>query len=242
MKNTPFYFVWLLSLFSCQEIQNKAQDRPAQREDTPREEIIAEAKPVINYDSIFQSLPDDALVEIAKWDTSFVLDIRYATKNNFTQTVLYPCGRAFLRKKAALALLQAHQEFKELGYRLKIWDAYRPHAVQFKMWKIIPNDRYVGNPALGSVHNRGVAIDVTLVDQKGKELDMGTAFDHFGVEAHISNQNLSPEVLENRKRLRDILGKHGFAPIESEWWHYNYQTLYPILDKPIPCESAKVWF
>lgn len=110
------------------------------------------------------------------------------------------------------------------------------------MWEVVPNERYVGNPHQGSVHNRGSAIDVTLVDAHGNELAMGTEYDYFGIEAHITNYNLPSEVLQNRKILRDILGKYGFEPIESEWWHFNYLVLYPIVDIPVPCEEEKVWF
>jgi D-alanyl-D-alanine dipeptidase len=93
------------------------------------------------------------------------------------------------------------------------------------MWKIMPDDRYVGNPyGNGSVHNKGAAVDLTLVDAQGQELDMGTGFDHFGREAHHAYKELAPQVLENRKLLKQSMENGGFLPITSEWWHYFYKN------------------
>ncbi len=244
-KMKQFFRILLLmalvfSAQSCQKTEGKAKQIVSQVSD---KEILTTETSEPNYDSIFQKLPDSAFVELAKWDKDFVLDVRYATTNNFTNTVLYPCARAFLRKKAAQDLLKAHQEFKKLGYRLKLFDCYRPHSVQFVMWDVTPNKNYVGNPHKGSMHNRGCAIDVTLVDKTNEELDMGTTYDFFGKAAHTYNQNLPAQVIKNRKVLRDILGKYGFGTIKTEWWHLSYRrTIYPVVNIPIPCDPKKIHF
>lgn len=153
----------------------------------------------------------------------FVFDMKYATPNNFLKQAVYDCGDCYLRKSTAEALVKANAEFLKLGYRIKLFDCYRPLAVQKKMWKILPGTHYVANPAKGSKHNRGAAVDLTLVDKDGNELDMGTPFDFFGKEAHHTCTTLPKKVLENRKLLKDILNKYNFKSIYSEWWHYEYR-------------------
>ena len=153
----------------------------------------------------------------------FVFDMKYATPDNFLKQAVYDCGECYLRKSTAKALVKANEEFKSLGYRIKLFDCYRPLSVQKKMWKILPGTHYVANPAKGSKHNRGAAVDLTLVDAQGKELDMGTPFDFFGKKAHHTCKTLPKKVLENRKLLKDVLNKYNFKSIFSEWWHYEYR-------------------
>lgn len=153
----------------------------------------------------------------------FVFDMKYATPDNFLKQAVYDCGECYLRKSTAKALVKANEEFKLLGYRIKLFDCYRPLSVQKKMWKILPGTHYVANPAKGSKHNRGAAVDLTLVDAQGKELDMGTPFDFFGKKAHHTCTTLPKKVLENRKLLKDVLNKYNFKSIFSEWWHYEYR-------------------
>lgn len=153
----------------------------------------------------------------------FIFDMKYATPDNFLKQAVYDCGECYLRKSTAKALVKANEEFKSLGYRIKLFDCYRPLSVQKKMWKILPGTHYVANPAKGSKHNRGAAVDLTLVDAQGKELDMGTPFDFFGKKAHHTCKTLPKKVLENRKLLKDVLNKYNFKSIFSEWWHYEYR-------------------
>ena len=153
----------------------------------------------------------------------FVFDMKYATPDNFLKQAVYDCGECYLRKSTAKALVKANEEFKSLGYRIKLFDCYRPLSVQKKMWKILPGTHYVANPAKGSKHHRGAAVDLTLVDAQGKELDMGTPFDFFGKKAHHTCMTLPKKVLENRKLLKDVLNKYNFKSIFSEWWHYEYR-------------------
>jgi D-alanyl-D-alanine dipeptidase len=174
-------------------------------------------------------------VELKTIIPNLVIDMRYATENNFTGQKVYPTAHCALVKDAAYALQSAAKDLHALGYRFKIWDAYRPLHVQYIFWKIMPDDRYVADPKKGSRHNRGCAVDLTLVDKDGIELDMGTGFDDFSERAHHDYTNLSPEVLNNRKLLKSIMEKNGFTSIQTEWWHFDYKDWkkYPILDVPL---------
>ena len=162
-------------------------------------------------------------VRLKDLSPDFVYELKYATPDNFLKQAVYDCGECYLRKSTAEALVKANEAFKQLGYRIKLFDCYRPLSVQKKMWKILPGTHYVANPAKGSKHNRGAAVDLTLVDAQGKELNMGTPFDLFGKEAHHTYTQHSKEVLENRKLLKETLNKYNFKSIYSEWWHYEYR-------------------
>ncbi len=163
-------------------------------------------------------------VNIKSLSNDFILDIKYATADNFLKQAVYDCGECYLREATAKALLAAQKEFVKHGYSLKLFDCYRPLSVQKKMWKILPGTHYVANPAKGSKHNRGAAVDLTLVDiATGKELDMGTPFDTFSPRAHHTYTQLPKEVLDNRKLLKEVLNKYNFKSIYSEWWHYEYR-------------------
>ena len=162
-------------------------------------------------------------VRLKDLSSDFVYELKYATPDNFLKQAVYDCGECYLRKSTAEALVKANEAFKQLGYRIKLFDCYRPLSVQKKMWKILPGTHYVANPAKGSKHNRGAAVDLTLVDAQGKELNMGTPFDFFGKEAHHTYTEHPKEVLENRKLLKETLDKYNFKSIYSEWWHYEYR-------------------
>lgn len=241
MKNTLYFF--LCFVFACHQSPNADQQTVVSEATISTEKPTEEAsKPIPtaykNEDSLYyETLHDTAMVELIRYDKDFVLDIKYATTDNFTKQLLYDCGRSFLRKKVAKDLLNAHQAFKKLGFRIKIFDGYRPHSVQFKMWDLTPDKRYVGNPYKGSMHNRGCAVDLTLVDKNGKDLTMGTVYDFFGQKAHITYTKLPKDVLENRRILKEILEKNGFRALETEWWHFSYnRNVYSILNTPIPCD------
>lgn len=162
-------------------------------------------------------------VRLKDLSSDFVYELKYATPDNFLKQAVYDCGECYLRKSTAEALVKANKAFIQLGYRIKLFDCYRPLSVQKKMWKILPGTHYVANPAKGSKHNRGAAVDLTLVDAQGRELNMGTPFDFFGKEAHHTYTEHTKEVLENRKLLKETLNKYNFKSIYSEWWHYEYR-------------------
>ena len=164
------------------------------------------------------------MVELKSMMPGIVYDLRYATANNFMKRLMYPAGTntTFLRLPAARALQKVQQELKQYGLGLKIFDAYRPYAVTVKFWELVKDERYVANPSKGSGHNRGIAVDLTIVNPKtGAELNMGTGFDNFTDTAHHSFTNLPEEVLQNRILLRSMMEKYGFKVYNEEWWHYS---------------------
>ena len=163
-------------------------------------------------------------------------DVRYATTNNFTHKQVYDSDRLFLRDQAArnLASAAAYLNVRH-GLRFKIFDGYRPLSVQKKFWAILPDPAYVADPKTGSRHNRGAAVDLTLVDRDGKDLDMGTEFDDFTPRAGWAARDISATAKKNRLILKGVMEKFGFKALPSEWWHYDYSGLAtaPIMDIPI---------
>ena len=185
---------------------------------------------------VLQAQSDSSIVPLASIDSTIVSDVRYATVNNFTGEVLYPTNRVFIRKVVGEALSKAHSDlWSNYNLRIKIFDGYRPLSVQKKMWEIFPDDRYVANPASGSRHNRGAAVDITIIDSTGLELEMGTEYDNFTEKAHYDYQDLPLKVKENRILLRTTMMKYGFEGIETEWWHFDYKGWkdFSILDEQI---------
>lgn len=176
------------------------------------------------------------MVEIGKGD-GIVIDLRYTTAENFFKTAFYPQGsRALLRPQTAAKLGKVQAELKAQGLALKALDAYRPLSVQRAMWKTLPDARYVADPAKGGRHNRGAAVDVTLVDAAtGKELAMPTAHDEFSEKAGAHFKLVPPEMFKNRQTLQRVMTRHGFAIYDSEWWHFDdaeWQK-YEAMDVPI---------
>ncbi|GDX42189.1 D-alanyl-D-alanine dipeptidase [Bacteroidota bacterium] len=176
------------------------------------------------YLATIASSPIKRMVNVNKLIPSLKMELRYASKNNFTGKRMYPPSSTtcYLREEAASALKAVSDSLSKRGFDLKIFDAYRPYAVTARFWKLIRDERYVANPRLGSGHNRGIAIDLTLVDKStGVEIDMGTGFDNFSTAAHHSYLELQPQVLINRKILKEIMEHFGFKSLETEWWHYS---------------------
>ncbi|MFV5693662.1 M15 family metallopeptidase [Flavobacterium sp. LT1R49] len=169
-------------------------------------------------------IADTTFVNLKEYSQNFVYDMKYATSDNFLKAKVYDCAECFLRLKTVNALVEANKKFMKKGYKIKIFDCYRPLDIQKKMWKIVSNPEYVANPAKGSIHNRGGAVDITLVDNNGKELDMGTSFDYFGIEASHNYLNVSQEIKQNRGLLKKIMIQKGFNSFDSEWWHYNLKS------------------
>ncbi len=176
--------------------------------------------------------------DIQKLDSTIRIDIRYATDNNFMKKKIYDCGRCLLRPEVALAIQEAHKKLKIKGLGLKMYDCYRPRPYQQRLWDVMPDDRYVTNPAKGSMHNRGAAVDLTLVRlDSGEELDMGTAYDFFGEKAYQTCTDLPPNVLKNRQLLNQTLESVGFKTIRTEWWHFSYSKKnYPLSDSLWECK------
>ena len=177
---------------------------------------------VATYEQLARIDPDKRLVDLSTIP-GIVLDIRYATANNFMKQQLYPVPKAYLRAPAARALANIQAELAPLGLGLKIYDAYRPYSITEMMWEPIRNEDYVANPAKGSRHNRGAAVDLTLIDLKtGNEIPMPTPYDDFTPRARNDFNDLPANVIGARERLKLVMTKHGFEPLPSEWWHYDF--------------------
>lgn len=193
--------------------------------------------PIVNttkeYLNLVKKDSSRVLVDLEKFIPGIVLDVRYATTNNITKTVLYKQQRAFLLKPAAEKLKKVQEELAEEGLGLKIFDGYRPYAVTLLLWDAVRDDRYAASPDKGSRHNRGCAVDLTIVNLKtGTELEMPTPYDDFTEKAHLNYMKLPKQVLQNREKLINVMRKHGFETITSEWWHYDLKgwSAYPLLD------------
>lgn len=177
------------------------------------------------------------MIELKTLIPNLQYELRYASLDNFMKTRMYPARTklTFLRLPAAKALLCAQQKLNAQGYGLKIWDAYRPYSVTEKFWEMVKDERYVANPAKGSGHNRGLAVDLTIIElATGKELDMGTGYDNFTDTAHHTFTQLSPAVLQNRRLLKETMESCGFRLFESEWWHYSFPNTgnWEVMDVP----------
>jgi len=174
--------------------------------------------------------------ELIKLDATILLDIRYATPDNFVGEKMYDCGKCFLRPEAATAMVEAQVLLKEKGYGLLMFDCYRPRPYQQRLWDKVPDARYVTPPAKGSMHNRGLAVDLTLVDSNGEMVDMGTDYDFFGERAYQSFTDLPEDVLAHRKLLNETMDAVGFKTIRTEWWHFSLRGVsYDISDMVWPC-------
>ena len=149
------------------------------------------------------------------------LDLRYATKNNFTNEKIYQKKRCYLVQSAFEHLTLACEIASKIGYRLKIFDAYRPQSAQKLLWKIFPNPNFITPPTKGSPHSRGVAVDLTLVDKKGYEIDMGTEFDEFSTLSFHGAKQISKIAFKNRLILLGIMTTAGWDYYKNEWWHYQ---------------------
>ena len=176
-----------------------------------------------NSIALYEGINDTSFVKLKNFSSDFVYDMKYATDDNFLKKKVYDCDECYLRMKTIKYLMDANAEFMQKGYRIKLFDCYRPLDIQKKMWEIVPNADYVADPKKGSVHNRGGAIDITLVDAEGKELEMGTPFDFFGIKASHNYRDLPNGIIKNRAYLKEVMLKHHFKSFESEWWHYNLE-------------------
>jgi len=187
---------------------------------------LAQSRIIPTKDTLksLKDLPDTTFVRLADYSNDFEYDLRYATENNFLKAKVYDCAECYTRVKTARALVKANADFRSKGLKIKFYDCYRPNSVQYKMWEIVPNPQYVANPVKGSIHNKGGAVDITLVTIAGEELDMGTEFDFFGKKAYHDNMDLPEEILNNRRILKETMEKYGFWSVRTEWWHYNLSS------------------
>jgi len=230
MKPTLFFLLIFWSFMACKKCKDPdsfgSSVMPMQISDTIDENAKTDTPAL--YKQSMEALAeahDTTFVNLQDFSDDFVYDLKYATEDNFLKAAVYECAACYVRAATAKALLKANKDFMAKGFRIKFFDCYRPNDVQWQMWELFPNPQYVANPAKGSIHNKGGAVDITLVDASGKELDMGTSFDFFGKEAHHDYTAHPDTVLKNRTLLKQVMEKHGFWSIRTEWWHYNLTAL-----------------
>jgi len=176
------------------------------------------------YRQSLKAHPENELVELKNSIPGIVLDIRYATKNNFTGAPVYTLAKAYARKPVAAALKDAQDDFKKLGLGIKVYDGYRPYSATVKFYELMKGDTtYVANPYKGSRHNRGCALDMTLIDLKtGQELTMPTEYDAMRKESWPSTPIADPVARKNRETLITVMERHGFRVYVTEWWHFDF--------------------
>ncbi|MDR2955753.1 MAG: M15 family metallopeptidase [Prevotella sp.] len=190
------------------------------------------------YTGLEAYLQTQNLVNVNKLDPTIKFDLKYATTDNFTKTILYDSlFNIYLHPIAAKKLVNAQKNLKKInpGYSLLVYDAVRPLSVQRKMYKVVQNTKYapyVANPSRTGLHNYGMAVDLTICDKDGKPLDMGTPFDYFGAAAGINKETelvekgiLTNQQVKNRQLLRKVMVDAGFITIRGEWWHFNAVSL-----------------
>jgi D-alanyl-D-alanine dipeptidase len=180
------------------------------------------------------------LVDVAGIDPRIKLDIRYATSDNFLSTPVYTSARAFLQRPAAEALLRVHRELMKQGYGLVIFDAYRPWYVTRIFWDATPPDKheFVADPAEGSRHNRGCAVDLSLYDLKtGRQIEMTGGYDEMSPRSYPDYTGGTEEQRAHRQLLRRAMERQGFTVNPSEWWHYDYRDWKAYAIENVPFEE-----
>lgn len=183
----------------------------------------------------------EPLVEVTTLVPDAVVDLRYATADNFMKKQVYPAdARCLLLGRSARQLQAAADALRAKGFRLRLYDCYRPHHVQFELWKVLPVPGYVAEPRKGSNHNRGGAVDLGLVTLDGKDVEFPSPYDFFGKAAHHAFKAGSPAALEHRELLRSAMEAAGFKKNPMEWWHYDLPgaSRYPLRDEPFSAPDA----
>jgi D-alanyl-D-alanine dipeptidase len=187
------------------------------------------------------------LIELVKLDKTIKLDIRYARAYNFVGKAVYPEARAFLQRPAAEAVVRIHKKLKKKGLGLMIFDGYRPWTITKLFWEVTPEEKrkFVANPATGSRHNRGCAVDLSIYNLKnGKLVDMPSDFDEFTIRASPDYKGGTESQTGNRDMLRQMMEAEGFTVNRNEWWHFDYQdwekyAIYDIAFSDIKTEKTK---
>ena len=178
---------------------------------------------------IWEEPKDEDLVKIRDFIPDAQVDLRYATADNFTGQVIYDFTEPYLRYGTVKKLMAVQEDLRQLELNMKIWDGFRPFSAQIKMWEVFPDDTYVADPTIGaSNHNRGCAIDLTLVDNDGRELEMPSEFDNFTVQANRDYSDCTEVAAQHAELLEVLMEKHGFKGYYGEWWHFNDTVKYGV--------------
>lgn len=189
----------------------------------------------------------EGLVLLEDLDPTFIINLKYATQDNFFETAVYPVSECAIKLETGEKLVKAHDIVKEKGYRIKVWDAYRPLSVQDTLYDMFPGTEFVAKPPSPPInsgfkprHNNGMAVDITLVDGDGKKLEMPSEFDDFTERASPTNDYMSKEAKKNINYLMDVMLGLGFRIHGGEWWHYvdGVEEPTPYLDIPLDAFSS----
>jgi D-alanyl-D-alanine dipeptidase len=172
---------------------------------------------------------DGEFVKVKEYIPDILIDLKYATADNFTGEIIYDFQDAYLRYGTVRRLKRVQEAVRQDGYLLKIWDAFRPVPAQFKLWKICPDPRYVADPNTGySSHSKGNTVDITLTAKDGKEVVMPTGFDDFSAVADRDYSDCPEEAAQNARYLENIMISNGFVPYAGEWWHFADEDSYAV--------------
>lgn len=187
-------------------------------------------------------LTDDALVPVKRFIPDLVVELKYATQDNFTGSVIYDFEEVYLRLGTVKKLMLVQSELRDMGMGLKIWDGFRPVWAQRSLWDVRPDPNYVSHPETGArTHCRGNTVDVTLVDSSGMEFEMPSGFDAFTAQGDRNYSDCTEIAGGNAVFLEQIMDKYGFSGITSEWWHFVDETDYPVEEKFTPVQRSQ-WY
>lgn len=240
MKKNKFYAVFLIIIFilsGCETGHKSAGKNSAAGLKTGTTQAVSDKQQKIQ-EPVYESSKanktserDESSVKVkeiggfvmlSSLDKDIIIDLRYATAHNFTKKLVYPDNICVLRKGTAEKLVKANAQLEKLGYRIKVWDAYRPVYVQKIFWNLVKDSRFVANPYTGgSIHNRGCAVDITLVKSDGSEVTMPSDFDDFSAAAYRTNTDMKNEAKKNLDLLTECMIQNGFKTIDTEWWHFE---------------------
>ncbi len=235
MKKMIWMILFLLAVTGC----GRKPEEDTMQTERRAEETTAVTETMIATEATMPTEPELLAVLVKPKDTDFVrvtdyipnviTELKYHTHDNFTGQVIYEFEDVFLRYGTVRKLQAVVQELEQQGLGIKIWDGFRPVSAQFKLWEICPNSTYVANPNKGySNHSRGFAVDLTLVDSRGEELEMPTGFDDFSARADRDYSDCTQVQTANAQLLEAVMEKHGFQGYWGEWWHFNDTTKYDV--------------
>jgi len=230
-EQASFIEQWLkLPELKMEDYQSMKEQNELDADDpsAPTEDGAVILAPVVNLEDMPDREPGD-FVKVKEYIPDIVVELKYATNQNFTNHVIYDFTEVYLRYSTVLKLMDVQAELREQGLLLKIWDAFRPLEAQEKLWYAKPDPNYVSNPWNGTNnHSRGHTLDVTLVDADGKELEMPTGFDDFSTFADRDYSDCTDAAAKNAQLLQEVMEKHGFTGLQSEWWHFTENADYEI--------------
>jgi D-alanyl-D-alanine dipeptidase len=227
-----FLILIFASLYSCtQPTANSTEAIRIAKIDSPPIQAPVSREPapesigfsVGELDSIF-ALNDTTWIDIERLVPNIEMDLRYATTNNFMELQIYNCPKCYLRLKAAKEVINIQNKLEEQNLGLKMFDCYRPKSAQYKLWEKKPDRRFVAPPSKGSMHSRGGALDLTIINLDSRqELDMGTEYDYFGHKAYWVHKDFPQKILNNRQLLLKTMQAFGYKTVTTEWWHFSYR-------------------